>query len=173
MVDKKKTKSNKVEDDMDFGDLEDMGLDEDMEFGDEAALDSGGRKPSATSVAKDLSKEASKGFFDSVLKETAKKSLPEAYSSNYSEIADYADFTKETFDRSKNKLNKSLYRAGKEVKKILPFHFKALDSYLEKYESDFETFKQQTQEQMQDAMMLRVMFSIKKLSLSIKLILIH
>jgi len=151
MVDKKKTKSSKVGDDMDFGDLEDMGLDEDMEFGDEAGLDSGGRKPSATDVAKDLSKEASKGFFDSVLKETAKKSLPEAYISNYSELSDYADFTKETFDRSKNKLNKSLYRAGKEVKKILPFHFKALDSYLEKYESDFETFKQQTQEQMQDA----------------------
>lgn len=145
-----KTIKKKVDSGGDFDDLSDLGLDEDMSFSDEG-LDSSDRNPSITTVSKDLAKEASKGFFDSLVRSTVKKSLPDEYTTSYSDVKDYVDFAKETFDRNQSKVNKSVNRAAREVKKLLPFKFKALDSYLEKYENDNAVYKQQTEEEVRDA----------------------
>jgi len=145
---KKKSQDNKVDNDLDFKDLND--LDTDMDFGELEDIDATSRNPSKAGVAKELASEAGKGFFDGLIKQTAKKSLPEEYSSNYYELMDYADFAKETFDQNKSKVNKSIYKLGKEVKKVLPFQFKLLNNYLEKYETDFEEYKAQSEEEMRE-----------------------
>ena len=145
---KKKDKKNEVDNDLDFGDLDDLEVDTD--FGDLEDIDADSRSPSKAGVAKELGKEATKGFFDGLIKQTAKKSLPDEYSSNYYELMDYADFAKETFDTNKSKVNKSIYKLGKEVKKILPFQFKMLDNYLEKFESDNEEQRQQSEDEMRE-----------------------
>lgn len=145
---KKKDKKNNVDNDLDFGDLDDLEVDTD--FGDLEDIDADSRSPSKAGVAKELAGEATKGFFDGLIKQTAKKSLPDEYSSNYYELMDYADFARETFDTNKNKVNKSVYKLGKEVKKILPFQFKFLDNYLEKFESDNEEQRQASEDEMRE-----------------------
>lgn len=145
---KKKTNKNEINNDLDFSDLD--GLDDDIDFGKLEDIEDD-RKPSKTQVAKELGKEATAGFFDGLIKKTAKKTLPDEYDSNYYEAMDYADFAKETFDVNKSKLNKSVFRLGKEVKKILPFQFKTLDNYLEKYQSDYEEQKQVSEDQMRES----------------------
>lgn len=145
---KKKSSKNNVDNDMNFDDLDD--LDVDTDFGDLEDIDPSSRKPGKAGIAKELAGEAGKGFFDGLIKQTAKKSLPDEYSSNYYELMDYADFTKDTFDTNKSKVNKSMYKLGKEVKKVLPFQFKFLDNYLEKFEQDNEQSQQESEEAMRD-----------------------
>ena len=74
---------------MDFGDLDDMSGD--MNFGELEDIDGNDRSPSKIGVAKDLAKEAGTGFLDSLVRKTASKSLPEEYSTHYSDAMDYAD----------------------------------------------------------------------------------
>lgn len=147
---KKKSGNKNVENKLDFDDLE--GLDGDMDFGDLENIDdsrsTSGNKPGA--IAKELAEEAGKGFLDSVAKKTASKALPDSYSNNYYAAMEYGDFAKETFGANKSKINKSLYNLGKEVKKILPFQSKMLDGFLSKYETDFEQFKAQSEEQIRE-----------------------
>lgn len=147
---KKKSGNKDLDNELDFDDLE--GLDGEMDFGDLENIDdsrsTGGSKPGA--IAKELAEEAGKGFLDSVAKKTASKALPESYSNNYYAAMEYGDFAKETFGANKSKINKSLYNLGKEVKKILPFQSKMLDGFLSKYETDFEQFKSQTEEQIRE-----------------------
>ena len=145
---KKKSENTKLDTDMDFKDL--GGLGDDMDFGELENID-GSRKPSGFGVAKELSREAGKGFLDGLVKKTAKKSLPEEYQTHYQDALDYADFAKSTFDTNKSKVDKSAYRLGKEVKKILPFQLKMLDGFLQKYESENEEMRAQSEEQMRDA----------------------
>lgn len=77
--------------DLDLDDLEDFGdLGEDMQFGDEAGIDDDNREPSRSKVVTDLAKEAGEGALESVIKNTAKKALPEDYSANYHEAMDLA-----------------------------------------------------------------------------------
>lgn len=145
---KKKTDKNKVDFNIDLSDLDD--LDSDLSFDSIDDLD-GGREPSKLKISKELAKEASKGFLDSLVKKTAAKTLPREYSDNYYTALEYNDLIKETYETNKNKINKSLYRLGKEVKKILPFQSKIINNFLEKYESDFEAFKTQSEEQLREA----------------------
>lgn len=144
---KKKSKGNEIDNELDFDDLDDLNTN--MDFGELEDIDDS-RNPSKAGIAKELASEAGKGFLDGLIKQTTKKSLPEEYSNNYYELMDYADFAKETFDVNKNKIEKSLYKFGKEVKKVLPFQFKLLDNYLEKYETDYEEFKTQSEEEMRE-----------------------
>lgn len=146
---KKKSGNKDLDNELNFDDLEDLEADG-MDFGGIDDADLGSRKPSTREVASELAKEAGTGFLDSVARKTAEKALPESYKDNYYAAVDYADFTKETFQASKSKINKSLYNLGKEVKKILPFQSKMLEGFLEKYESDFDTFKAQTEEQIRE-----------------------
>lgn len=145
----KKQKKNKVDTDMDFGDLEDLNA-EDMDFGELEDIDDD-RNPSKVGIAKEMAEEAGKGFFDGLAKQTAKKALPEEYTSNFYELMDYADFTRETFERNKNKVEKSVYRLGKEAKKLLPFQFKLLDRFLEKHEAESEQARQASEDEQRDA----------------------
>ena len=145
---KKRSQDNDVDNDMDFGDLE--GLDGEMDFGELEDIDASSRSPSRAGVAKELASEAGKGFFDGMIKQTAKKSLPDEYSSSMYDVMDYGDFAKETFEENKNKVNKSVFKLGKEVKKILPFQIGILDRYLEKFESDFEEQRQQSEDEMRE-----------------------
>lgn len=138
--------------DLDLDDLEDFGdLGEDMQFGDEAGIDDDNREPSRSKVVTDLAKEAGEGALESVIKNTAKKALPEDYSANYHEAMDLADFTSEVITKNKMALNKSAYRLGKEVSKILPFKIGMLERYLEDQQSEFEGYKAQSEEQMREA----------------------
>lgn len=130
--------------DMDFDDLDGM---DDMEF-DDVDFD---RKPSNSEVAKDLGKEAGTGFLDGLAKQTAKKVLPESYEYGVPEAMEYVDFSKEVIGKNKTKIEKSIYGLGKEVKKILPFQSKMLDGFLEKYSSDFEKHKQESEEAIREA----------------------
>ena len=130
--------------DMDFDDLDGM---DDMEF-DDIDFD---RKPSNSEVAKDLGKDAGTGFLDGLAKQTAKKVLPESYEYGLPEAMEYVDFSKELIGKNKTKIEKSLYGLGKEVKKILPFQSKMLDGFLDKYSSDFEKHKQESEESIREA----------------------
>jgi hypothetical protein len=143
---KKKETKNKVDSKLDI-DMDDLG--DDLDFGELEDIDNN-RNPSKAEISKELVKEAGKGFLDSVAKKTAAKALPEEYTNHYHEAMEYADLAKETFDANKSKVNKSLYKLGKEVKKILPFQSKMLDKFISKYETDFEEFKTQTQEQLRE-----------------------
>lgn len=135
-------------------DIDDIDIDfpeiDDVDFGELEDIDFDSRETSKVGVAKELAKEAATGFLDSLVKETAKKTLPEDYTYYYQDALDYVDFAKEVFEKSKSKLNKSLYFLGKEVKKILPFQLNILNKFLEKYEYDFEQFKSQTEEQLRE-----------------------
>ena len=142
---KKKEIKNEVDDEMDFGDIEDLGGD-DLDLGDMGDIDASSRTPTMAGVSKELAKEGGKGFLEGLIKHSAKNSLPNSYSENYSEIADYADFAKETFDVNKSKISKSVYKLGKEVKKILPFQFKTLDNYLQNYEDENSQYQQESEE---------------------------
>ena len=144
---KKKSDKQKLDNELDFDDMSEF--DDDLDFGD---LDdvTNDRNPSSAGVSKEMLKEAGTGFLDGLVKKTAEKSLPESYSRNYAVAMDYADFTRETFDRNKTKINRSLYRLGREVKKILPFQFNLLNNFLSKYETDFEELKTQTEEQLRE-----------------------
>lgn len=147
-----KTDNVKVKDDIDlseFGDLGDLGGE--MNFGDEDGIDDDNRKPSRAKVVKDLSKDVASGALDSIIKNASKKALPDEYSANYTEAMDIASFAAEVVDKNKQELNKSTYRLGKEVKKILPFKVGLLDKYLQAQESSFEATKQQTEEEVRQA----------------------
>lgn len=149
MAAKKKTKTQDVDDlDLDLGDMEDMDLDINFE---EDGLDTPDRTPSRSEVTKELAEQAASGFADSMVRRTAEKALPSEYSSNYSEVVDLGSFGAEVIDRNKQKLEKSLFRLGKEVKKILPMQIGLLDKYLEKKEDEFAEFRQQSEEEMRNS----------------------
>ena len=145
---KKKIKKNEVDNDLDFDELGDLELDE-VDFGRMGEID-GSREPGKAGIAKDLAKESSAGFFDGLIKQTAKKALPEEYHDNYYEVMDYADTAKDIYDKNRNKISKSVYRFGKEVKKILPFQSNLLDKYLENYEQENEEYRAQSEESLRE-----------------------
>lgn len=148
----KKTSKTKTDADINLDDLDELGdLGLDMDFGDEEGMDDENRKPSRAKVLTDLGRQAGEGALEEVIKNTAKKALPEEYSANYHEAMDIASFTSEVVSKNKQALNKSGYRLGKEVKKILPFKVGLLDKYLESQQSQFESFKNQTEEQLREA----------------------
>lgn len=144
---KKTTDKNEI-DDLNFDDMGDIGSDS-MNFGELEDVDSS-RSPGKLGVAKELGKEAAKGASESLIKKTAAKALPAEYEASYYDVMDYADLAKSTFDENKEKVNKSVYKLGKEVKKILPFQIKALDSYLEDKESEYEQLRQESEETLRD-----------------------
>lgn len=137
-----------IEDDLDLDDL--SSLDEDMDFGELEDIDES-RNPTKAGIAKDLSKEAASGFLEGLVTKTAKKSLPEEYEYNISEGLEYVDFGKEVIDKNKNRIEKTLFKLGSEVKKILPFQSKLLDNFLEKYAEENTKFQQQSEEAMREA----------------------
>ena len=146
---KKKIKKNEVDNELDFDDLEDLDLDE-VDFGSMDEID-GSREPGKVGIAKDLAKETSKGFFEGLITQTAKKSLPDEYNENYYEAMDYADTAKDIYDKNRSKIGKSVYRFGKEVKKILPFKSTMLDKYLENYEQENEEYHAQSEESLRES----------------------
>lgn len=144
---KKKQQTDEL-DDLDFGDLDDLGGDIDFA---EDGFDDPDRTPSRSEVAKELAQSAGQSFIETVSKKTAEKALPSEYSSNYTEIADIASFAGEVVDRNKEKLDKSLFKLGKEVKKLLPMQIGLLDRYLERKEEEFAEFRQQTEDEMRNS----------------------
>lgn len=144
----KKTKKDEV-DELDFGDLEDLDMGE-VDF-DESSLDDPDRAPSRSEVAKDMVKQAGTGFVESMAKKTAEKALPPEYASNYSDVMDLANFAGDVIDRNKQQLDKSMFKLGKEVKKLLPVQIGFLDKYLDKKEEEFAEFRQQSEEEMRNA----------------------
>jgi len=148
---KKESKKQKLEKgEEDFADFEDLGdLESDIDFGGD--LDTSSRKTSVRDIAADLSKDAGKGFFTTLARKGAEKALPESYTENQYAAIDYADFTKETIDTNKTKIDRSIYKLGKEIKKIIPFQSSILENFLAKYEADFEEFKQQSVDQQREA----------------------
>ena len=143
-------KKSKSKNDMDFGDLDDLG-DLEMDFDIDSELGSDDREPSRTGVAKKLAREAGEGFMESLIKETTKRSLPEEYTTNYYAAVDLADFGRNVFEENKQRINKSGYRFAKEVKKALPFKVGLLDKYIEKVSGDFEEQRQQSEAEMRTA----------------------
>lgn len=146
---KKKTEDTEVGDDFDFDDLED--LDADISFDDEDSVDSDSREPSRIKVASELAKDAGEGFFDSLIKSSAQNVLPDGFENGYYAASELADYGKDVLDKNKQKVTKSVYRLGKEVKKILPFKVGLLERFLESSESDFETQRTQSEEEMRSA----------------------
>ena len=142
MDDKQKSKKVKLDSKGKGSSEDDLNLDdldfEEMDFGEFEDIPDD-RKPSKAGVAKELGKEAGKGFLNSLVTNTAKKSLPSEYEHNYSEAMEYVDFTKETYERNREKINASLFKLTKEVQKILPFKLKAMDNYIEKRKAEQET----------------------------------
>lgn len=147
---KKKSKTNDIEDvELDFDDLSDIGdMGDDLNF-EETDLDT--RETAPGGVAKELATQAGEGVLEGLITKTAKVALPESYNNNYYEMMDYADFAKSTFQNNSSKVKNSVYKLGKEVKKILPFQFKMLDKFLEDYESDNEQYRQESEEAMRDS----------------------
>lgn len=143
----KKTKKDAV-DELNFDDLE--GLDESMEF-DADGFDAPERAPSRSEVVKEMGQQAGKGFVESLAKKTAEKALPPEYAANYSEAMDLGRFASDVVDRNKQQLDKSMFKLGKEVKKLLPMQIGLLDKYLAKKEEEFAEFRQQSEEDMRNA----------------------
>lgn len=141
----KKTKKGEVGDDFDLSDLDD--LDSDMSF-DDIEDD---RDPSKTGIAKELGKEAATGFLDGLVSKTVKKSLPEEYEYNASEVMEYVDFGKEIVEKNKSRIEQTLGKLGTEVKKILPFQSKLLDNFLEQHAEKNAKAQQESEEAMRDA----------------------
>ena len=148
MARKKKDRKVELDGELDFKDLDDITGD-DMDFGDLEDIEDN-RKPSMFGVAQELSKETGRGFLDGLVSQTAKKGLKSEYTDNYYELMDYADLAKNTFDENKSKVNKSVYKLGKEVKKVLPFQLKMLDSFLERYETNNEQARQESEEALRE-----------------------
>ena len=146
---KEKKGNKRVDTDIDMGGLDDFG--DDLDFGEMEDIGNDRNANTATGISKELAKEAGKGFLSGTLKKSAQKALPSEYSDHYYEAMEYVDMAKETFDKNKSKINKSIFRLAKEVKKILPFQSKLLDSYLEKQSAEMEAFQQQTEEQIREA----------------------
>ena len=144
----KKKGSGEMDDDYDFDDLGD--LEEGLDLGDMEDIDSD-RNPSAAGVAKELSKEAGKGFLDGLIKETARKSLPTEYDTYSADVLDYANLGSEMFSSSKSRIEKSMFKLGNEVKKILPFQSKMLNNFLEKYKEENIRSQEASEEAMRDA----------------------
>jgi hypothetical protein len=155
---KKKGKNKTGKNEIDLDDLDNLGLDDDIDI--PTGFDEDDRKPNKARVAKEVLKETSKGFLNSALKKTAEKALPEEYTTELSTAREYTDFVKETIGTNKSKIDKSLYNLGKEVRKILPFQSKMLNKFLEKYESDFEAFRQESEEARQESLIQSNLSSI-------------
>lgn len=147
MAKKEKNKTN-LDNDLNFDDINLDDLDSKLNIDE---IDPFDRKPSFSETSKEVAKETGKGFLEGLVKKTAEKALPESYTSEYYTAIDYANFTKEVLEENKNKIERSLYNLGKEVKKILPFQLKILNNFLEKYEADKEQIAQQTEEQIREA----------------------
>lgn len=145
---KKKDKKNKVNSKIDFKDLDDIQMD-DIDFGDLENIEDD-RNPSKLGIAKEISKDVGRGFLEGLSKKTAEKVLPSEYTENISTLIDYTDFTKHMLEENKTKVESSLYKLGNEVKKILPFQSKILNKFLEKYETDFEKVRVQSEEAIRD-----------------------
>lgn len=149
MVDKKKSVTGKVSDEFDFNELDDIG-EGGFDFGEE--LEGGpDREPSRSKVAKELAKEAGQGFFESLIKKTTKDALPAQYDASYTDAMDIYNFAGEVVDRNKQKLNQTVFKLGREVKKVLPFKLTMLDKYLESQQANFEAYKQQSEEEIRNA----------------------
>lgn len=144
MADKKKTNKKTKDNELDFDDLDDF---DDIQFEDD---DTDDRKPNKSQVAKELAKEGGKGFLEGLVKQTSKQALPDAYTENYYDAMDLVNFTSETFDKNRQKVNRSLTRVGREVKKILPFKVGLLDKYLEKQAQASEESRQQSEEEIRN-----------------------
>lgn len=149
MVDKTKKVVGKVDADLDFDDLSDLG-EGGMDFGSDLE-DGPAREPSKSKVAKELAKDASSGFFEALIKKTTKDALPAQYDASHYDAMDIYNFTTEVVDRNKEKLGKSMFKLGKEMKRVLPFKLSMLDKYLEGQEANYEAYKQQSEEEVRNA----------------------
>ena len=147
---KKKSDKTKIDNDLNFDDLSDLDSDS-VNFDNLSDLDPLDRNPSKPEVAKEFLKDTGKSFLGTLVKETSKKALPSEYTNNYYELMDFVDFSKNTFDKNKNKVETSLFRLGKEVKKILPFQVKLLDKFLTNYEDKIRDVKQKTEEDLRES----------------------
>ena len=145
---KKKTNTEDMGEDMDFGEMGELG--EDMSFGDDEEL-SMDRNPTRSEVGKELVKEAGSSLVQTLIQETTQKALPEEYTTSYYQAMDLVDVGADAIAKNKQKLSKSVYRLGKEAKKILPFKIGALDRYLEEQESEHETSRQVSEEEMRNS----------------------
>ncbi len=151
MASKNKPKGNKAEkgdiDELDFSEFENEDFSGDLDFDE---VDSS-RSPSKLGVAKELAESAVRDGTSTFISRTAKKALPPEYEDHYYEAMDYADFGRTIFTENKQKLDRSMYKLGREVKKVLPFKIGMLDKYLENAESEHETQRQETEEAQRDA----------------------
>ena len=142
-----KKKNNVDDDDLDFSDLDDLDFgDDDSPFGDE----SDSRKSSLGNVAGELGKEGAKSTIESLIKNTAKKALPEDYDNHYSDALEYTDFAKELIGKEKSKLEKSILGLGKQVQKILPVKLKIIDNYIDKLQDEYAARAEQNEEAMRE-----------------------
>lgn len=144
----KKKGSGEMDDDYEFDDLGD--LDEGLDLGDMEDIGDD-RNPSKTEIAKELSKEAGKGFLDGLVRETARKSLPAEYDTYSTDVLDYANLGSEMFNSTKSRVEKSMFKLGNEVKKILPFQSKILNNFLDKYKEENTRAQEASEEAMRDA----------------------
>lgn len=149
MAKKKGTGPGGGEEDFDLDDI--GGLDKDLNLDEFDSIGDDRSPTSNAGLAAELGKEASKGLMDSLIRKTAKKSLPEEYEYHYSDAMEYADFGKEVFQNSKSRIERSMFKLGSEVKKILPFQSKMLENFLTKYTEDNAKAREADEEAMREA----------------------
>lgn len=109
---------------------DDFGFDDD--FGDLGGDDFS--RPDSSGKAAYMAEQFGEGFKESFLGRIAKKSLPDEYDYHSSDVQDYFEFSKEVLSESKDRIEKSMYRLGKEVRKILPMQSKMLEDFIARYE---------------------------------------
>lgn len=86
-------KKGKREDDLGLDDLDLDNLDEfELDVQEEVdALESDDRKPSTTTIAKEIIETETAPFLENIAKKTASKALPETYTYNYYTVKNYYD----------------------------------------------------------------------------------
>lgn len=156
MVDKKKSHKNKDRSRDNFEELDDLDFGEDFDLDKEMAdLDGDSRSPSTSSISKETAKaaarEGAKSFGSQLGQTLYKKGLPEEYSVYQYDAMDLVDFSKDVFDRSKEKIRKPISRMAKEAKKILPSNIGILNKLLDTAIGDTEAQQEYDEKQQQES----------------------
>lgn len=143
-------KKGKREDDLGLDDLDLDNLDEfELDVQEEVdALESDDRKPSLTTIAKEIIETETAPFLKNIAKKTASKALPETYTYNYYTVKNYYDEIENAIEENKPAIKKALYRLGKEINNFLPFKIGFIERYVEQYQEENQQIREASQQEL-------------------------
>jgi len=134
-------------------DLDDLDLDDLTEFEinveeEQEDLYSDDRKPSPTSIAKEIIESETVPFLENIVKKAAAKTLPDTYTYNYYTVKNYYDEIENAIEENKPAIKKALYRLGKEINNFLPFKIGFIEKYVQQYQEENQQIREASQQEL-------------------------